>query len=95
MNARQKAKKYKKELEWLKSISIKPKIECSRKKVTTLRVTTFEAPSIYPIPEDIVIEDLCEKLSKSDVFREAVAIEREVMDDNGLKKYTATLQVLR
>ena len=95
MNARQKAKKYKKELERLRSIPFKPKIEYTKRNVVTIRVTTFEESSIYPIPEDIIIDDLCEKLSKSDIFREAVTIEREIMDDNGLKKHTATLQVLR
>lgn len=95
MNARQKAKKYKKELERLKSIPIKPKIECTQKKVATLMVSTFEKPSIYPIPEDIITKTLCEKFSEVNIFREAVTIKKEIVDQHGLVRYTATLQVLR
>ena len=95
MNARQKAKKYKKELERLRSISVRPTIECAQKKVVTLMVSTFEKPSIYPIPEDIITKTLCEKFSEVDIFREAVTIKKEIADQHGLVRYTATLQVLR
>ena len=95
MNARQKAKKYKKELERLRSIPFKPKIEYTKRNVVTIRVTTFEESSIYPIPEDIITKTLCEKFSEVDIFREAVTIKKEIADQHGLVRYTATLQVLR
>ena len=95
MNARQKAKKYKKELERLRSTPFKPKIEYTKRNVVTIRVTTFEESSIYPIPEDIITKTLCEKFSEVDIFREAVTIKKEIADQHGLVRYTATLQVLR
>ena len=61
MNARQKAKKYKKELERLRSIPFKPKIEYTKRNAVTIRVTTFEESSIYPIPEDIIIDEFFKK----------------------------------
>ena len=94
MNARQKAKKYKKELERLRSIPDKPVFVHDQ-----IHVEQIKASIMYgDISDEYAAEILYKKICNSEPFRNAVNIKKESNERNewvGVKKYTATLQVLR
>ena len=94
MNARQKAKKYKKELDRLRSLPIKPQIVREERRVATIRATDMRDSTFIHIPEKMIRDSLLEKIFKSDEFRNAVVIESEYNEWTDTTRYTATLQVV-
>ena len=91
MNARQKAKKYKKELERLRSSPIKPQIVYEYPKVVTLKAGYILEDDVLDDTHRIrlIYDHLCGQFIRSEEFREAVKFE---MHGNQI---TATLKVLR
>lgn len=85
MNARQKAKKYKKELEELKELwKLKPKIQLEEKRrdVKTLAtVITVDLDDLNVVPPDEYFQrQLLKQLTESDEFKRAVTFEADAVD---------------
>lgn len=98
MNARQKAKKYKKELDYIRKIPSKLCVIQDRKNVVMLRATLIENYDRYelsPVLSNQMIKDtLYKRLSNDLTFKDAVIITRNIDEVTGDIKYTATLQLL-
>lgn len=94
MNARQKAKKYKKELECLRSMLIKPQIIYEDRHIVTIGANLVIDSSFVCPPEEFIHKRLFSQLSESDDFRNAVVIESNHNDRTLQTLYTARLQVV-
>lgn len=98
MNARQKAKKYKKELERLRSIPIKP-LFCytENRDVVTIRAThvAYLYEKDMADYEDFIFRSLCRSIAESEEFREVVKVAPVTDDFNGNTIYAAEIKVLR
>lgn len=94
MNARQKAKKYKKELDRLRSSPIKPQIVYEARPITTIQASIVEEPKLCLPPKEFIRKHLIEQICRSGEFTNAVNIESEYNDWTGWTKYTATLQIV-
>ena len=98
MNARQKAKKYKKELDRIRTSPFKLGVIYDRKNIVTLKATLIENYDRYelsPVLSNQMIKDtLYKRLSNDLTFKDAVIITRNIDEVTGDIKYTATLQLL-
>ena len=94
MNARQKAKKLKKELEFFKSRTIKPTVIREEHKIITLvgrREYSYEAMKYAVVNnnKDIIIRDVLHDIATSPLFRDMVEIYSHVdeISGKGVVKY--------
>ena len=92
MNARQKAKKLKKELEFFKSRTIKPTVIKEEHKIITLggrREYSYEEMKYAVNNKDIIIRDVLHDITTSPLFLDMVEIHRHVdeISGKGVVKY--------
>ena len=87
MNARQKAKKLKKELEFFKSRTPKPTVIREKHKIITLggrREYSYEEMK-YAVNEDIIMRNVLHDITTSPLFLDMVEIHRHVDEISGNK----------
>ena len=87
MNARQKAKKLKKELEFFKSRTIKPTVIKEEHKIITLggrREYSYEEMKYVVNNEDIIMRDVLYDITTSPLFRDMVEIHSHVDERSGI-----------
>lgn len=98
MNARQKAKRYKKELERIRSEPFKPTIVQYHRPIITLQASYIENYDKYNLSpvlsKKAIIDHLYSRIAKDCAFKDAVSIQTEIDECTGNIKYTARLQVL-
>ena len=93
MNARQKAKKLKKELEFFKSRTLKPTVIRDEHKIITLvgrREYSYEAMKYAVVNnKDIIIRDVLHDIATSPLFQDMVEIHSHVdeISGKGVVKY--------
>ena len=92
MNARQKAKKLKKELEFFKSRTIKPIVIRDDHKIITLggrREYSYEEMKYAVNNEDIIMRDVLHDIATSPLFQDMVEIHSHVdeISGKGVVKY--------
>ena len=88
MNARQKAKKLKKELEFFKSRTLEPTVIREEHKITTLggrREYSYEEMKYVVNNEDIIMRDVLYDITTSPLFRDMVEIHSHVDEISGNK----------
>ena len=87
MNARQKAKKLKKELEFFKSRTIKPTVIKEEHKIITLggrREYSYEEMKYVVNNEDIIMRDVLHDITTSPLFLDMVEIHSHVDERSGI-----------
>ena len=87
MNARQKAKKLKKELEFFKSRTLEPTVIREEHKITTLggrREYSYEEMK-YAVNEDIIMRNVLHDITTSPLFLDMVEIHSHVDEISGNK----------
>ena len=88
MNARQKAKKLKKELEFFKSRTLKPTVIRDEHKIITLvgrREYSYEEMKYSVNNEDIIMRDVLHDITTSPLFLDMVEIHSHVDEISGNK----------
>ena len=98
MNARQKAKKYKRELERLKSMTIEPMyVYEGIRDAVTLRAESI-IPRVVRLNDERNVylrDELCRVIASSADFRNAVKFTTSVDEFTGCLKLSAEVKVLR
>ena len=95
MNARQKAKKYKRELDILKGQVVPFKIASTQGKVETIRVERrFSMGVLSYMPSKIVVNEMIKELSSSDTFKHAMRLDNHYEEFNGAMIVQAELKVV-
>lgn len=92
MNARQKAKKYKRELDILKGQVIPFKIDKTQREVKTI-----EAAISYfggPVTEDEVLPEIAEIISYDPEFRKSIEVDVKYIPDNDVYKIQGRVKVV-
>lgn len=94
MNARQKAKKYKQELERLKRQAVQPHyIYREPADIVTVRAVYIEPDTTTVVPLNVVRSELDRLISRSDTFRQAITYDVG-WDYLGNRKYTASIDIV-
>lgn len=101
MNARQKAKKYKKELEQIKYMISPYNVTTlsEEKRIMTLKAVYVENYDHYilssALSKQAIIDHLYSCITKDISLKDEISITTEIDESTGDIRYTATLQVLR